>query len=56
MTMHTRAITRAPHMGQVGGTSALESIIILLVTVFFRDWDNFPTVIQNLSKFYAKTP
>lgn len=54
--MHTRAITRAPHMGQGGQTTALESIIILLITVFFRDWDNFTTVIQNLSKYFAKTP
>jgi len=42
--------------GQSGQTTAIESIIILLLTVFFRTWDNFPTVVQNLSKYYAKTP
>lgn len=51
--MHTRSITRAPHLGQ---TNVIESVILLLLTVFFRSWDNFQPVIQNLSKYYAKTP
>jgi hypothetical protein len=52
---HIRSISRAPQLAQ-GGTSPLETIIILLTTVIFQDWDNFPQVIQQLSKFYAKTP
>ena len=51
--MHTRAITRAPELGQ---TDIAESIVILLVTIIFRGWDNYQTVIQNLSKYYSKTP
>lgn len=43
-------------MPHTGATDAIESVIVLLVTVFFRDWDNFQTVIQNLSKYYSKTP
>lgn len=54
--MHTRPISRLPHPGQQGQTTAIESVIILLVTLFFRDWDNFQSVIQNLSKYYSKTP
>jgi hypothetical protein len=39
-----------------GQTNVIESIILLLMTVFFRTWDNFQPVFRNLSKFYAKTP
>jgi hypothetical protein len=51
--MHTRVITRAPHPGQ---TDIAETAIIFLLTIFFRGWDNFQPVLQNLSKFYSKTP
>jgi len=37
------------------GLDAVEQIVILLLTAFFSDWINFPTVIQNLQKYYAKT-
>lgn len=53
---HLRCVTRAPQPAQTGGTSAMETIIILLMSVIFQDWDNFPQVIQQLSKFYSKTP
>lgn len=53
---HVRCVTRAPKPAQEGVTTPLETVIILLVSVIFQDWDNFPQVIQQLSKFYAKTP
>jgi hypothetical protein len=53
---HIAPISRPPVLAQDGNTSGLEQIVLLLVTVIFQDWDNFPGVIQNLQKFYAKTP
>ena len=50
---HCRPISRRPVPGQV---SLVEQAIITLLTIFFNDWDNFPVVIQNLQKFYSKTP
>ncbi len=52
---HIRTISRRPGLAQ-GQTTAIETIIITLLSVFFQGWDNFAPVIQNLSKFYAKTP
>lgn len=34
----------------------LETVIIVLLSVFFRTWDNFMPVLQGLQKFYSKTP
>ena len=50
---HIKTISRRPDLAQ---TDPIESIILLLLSVFFPEWDNFPTVIQNLQKFYSKTP
>ena len=54
--MHTRPISRVPRPCQQGQTTSIETLIILVITLFFRDWDNFQSVIQNLSKYYSKTP
>jgi len=51
---HVRTITRGPAPAQ-GQVDPLETIIMLLLQVFFQDWDNFGTVIQNLRKYYSKT-
>jgi hypothetical protein len=53
---HLACVSRRPSPAQIGVTTPIETIILLLVTVLFRDWDNFPQVIQNLQKYYAKTP
>ena len=52
---HIKPISRKPMPAQ-GQTSALESAILLIVSVVFQDWDYFPQVTQNLAKYYAKTP
>ena len=53
---HINPISRASLLdGGTGNLSPAESLVILLLTVFFSSWDNFPTVIQNLRKFYSKT-
>jgi len=39
----------------MGDLDPAETIVILLLSAFFQDWLNFPTVIQNLQKFYSKT-
>jgi hypothetical protein len=38
-----------------GDTTPLEQLIIVVLSVYFNDWANFSSVIQNLSKFYSKT-
>jgi len=53
---HLRLLTRKPEVAQQGQVSPLESLILLLLPLFFGTWDNFPTVYQNLQKFYRKTP
>lgn len=50
---HLKPMTKTPAPGQ---TDLLESLIIFLLTGIFSDWDNFGPVIQNLQKFYRKTP
>ncbi len=53
---HTRALGRRPQLAQEGVTTPLESAILTFMTLFFGDWVNGPTVIQTLSRLYAKTP
>lgn len=51
---HMRTISRGSTPAP-GATTLFESIIILLMTVFFNSWDNFAPVIRNIEKFYRKT-
>jgi len=51
---HVKTISRVSMPAQ-GETTVLESVILLLLTVFFSSWDNFRPVLQNLTKFYQKT-
>lgn len=53
---HLRLISRKPQIAQEGRVDPLESIILVVLSVFFATYDNFSTVIQNLQKFYRKTP
>jgi hypothetical protein len=53
---HLRPVSGMPRPAQTGGTSILEQIILLLLTTFFSGWDNFDSVINNLEKYYRKTP
>ena len=53
---HLRTLSRRPGLAQQGVTTPQESAVILFLTIFFGDWINGPTVIQNLTRFYAKTP
>ena len=46
---HVRPISRQPMPASQGQTTALESAIILIISVLFQDWDYYPQVIQNLS-------
>ncbi|HOD52795.1 MAG TPA: hypothetical protein PLM14_14520 [Candidatus Hydrogenedentes bacterium] len=57
---HIGRISRMPVRAAIGGNDMgdldpAETIVILLLSAFFQDWLNFPTVIQNLQKFYSKT-
>lgn len=51
---HIRTITRVSMPGK-GSIDPLEQIIILVIGIFFQDWDNYQAVLQNLQKFYSKT-
>ncbi|MBI2432240.1 MAG: hypothetical protein HYV26_05160 [Candidatus Hydrogenedentes bacterium] len=53
---HIRPISRPPLLAQEGQLTPAETVILLLLTVIFQDWDNFAVVIRNLEKFYSKTP
>ena len=57
---HLRAVSRVPKYAiggnNYGNTSIAEEVVIMLLTVFFSAWENFPAVIQNLQKYYRKTP
>ncbi len=53
---HIHVISRASLFGNfTAGLDTIESVILLLMSVFFSSWDNFATVIQNLQKYYQKT-
>lgn len=58
---HVTTISRTPSLaisgitgGNTRGINGLESIILILLTVTFQGWDNFPSVIRNLEKYYSK--
>lgn len=51
---HLTVISRASLPAE-GETTVLEQIILLLLSVYFADWDNFVSVIGNLAEFYQKT-
>lgn len=54
---HIQVISRASIFGGglTSGLDTIETVIIMLMSVFFNSWDNFSSVIQNLQKFYRKT-
>ena len=53
---HINVISRASIFGGLTtGLDSIESLIIMLMSVFFNSWDNFSSVIQNLQKYYRKT-
>jgi hypothetical protein len=51
---HVANISRTPSIAQ-GGIDQGESFILLLFTLAFSGWDNFPSVIQNLQKAFQKS-
>lgn len=55
---HIKTLSRVPALATTGTTtntsSPIEELIVLLFTAFFRNWDNFSSVIQNLQKYYGK--
>jgi len=53
---HLKYVSHTPTLAQQGDTTPIETIILTLLSVFFIEWDNYNVVIQNLQKFYSKTP
>ena len=51
-----RTFIEAGNLGGIGRTTAIESIILVVISVIFRGWDNFQAVSTNLSKYFSKTP
>lgn len=59
---HIQSVSRTPSLAQLpgfggdgGGINPFESIVLILLTIFFSSYRNFPEVIQNLQKFFSKT-
>ncbi len=52
---HISKISLTPTNYGEGETTVLEQLILLAFAVFFSDWRNFSSVMENLQKFYAKT-
>ena len=50
--VHPMSRRRVPAKAEL---SAFEEIIILVLGVYFRDWTNYSTVIEDLEKYYTKT-
>lgn len=50
-----RHIKPVSQMPQLAATTPLESLILILFTVGFRDFQNYQQVIQSLQKYYGKT-
>jgi hypothetical protein len=51
---HLKAVSRTAVPAD-GETTAVESIILLLMQVFFSNFYNISSVLQNLQKYYEKT-
>lgn len=49
---HVRPMSQMPLEAQ--DFPGVETAIVVVLTVLFQGWDNFPSVIQNLQKFFAK--
>ena len=52
---HVKSISRTRVNVQLAETTPLESLIVLVFTIYFGDWTNGPAAIQNLAKYYEKT-
>jgi hypothetical protein len=59
---HIHSVSRTPSLAQLPGfggpttgINPIESLILVLLTIFFSSYRNFPEVIQNLQKYYSKT-
>ena len=51
---HLKVMTRTTVPAE-GETTLVETMILLLMQVFFSDYYNISSVLQNLSKYYQKT-
>ena len=59
---HVQSVSRTPSLAQLPGLGGnntgidpVESLILILLTVFFSSYRNFPEIINNLQKYYRKT-
>ncbi len=52
---HVNPLSQIPSPAQ-GTLNPAEQLVILLLSVFFADNPNLQPVMQNLQKFYRKTP
>lgn len=58
---HVTPVSRRPALalnlgGGSGNITIAEQAVLLLLSLFFSDWQNYAQVIQNLQKYYRKTP
>lgn len=50
---HIKTISKGPVMAQI---DPIESFILILLPIFFRDLDNIFPVLGSLQKTFSKTP
>lgn len=53
--LHAKPISRRVTV-QSATTDTYESLILVVMAIFFKDWDNFTTVYTNLASYFSKTP
>jgi len=54
---HIRTVSRnLPRTAEQGRINFVEQLVLTVFGLFFSDYSNYPVVIQNLRKFYSKTP
>lgn len=58
---HVKSVSRKPSLAQLPGFGTqpgidpFESLILIVLTIFFSSYNNFPEVITNLQKYFRKT-
>ncbi|HOS03807.1 MAG TPA: hypothetical protein PKZ01_12060 [Candidatus Hydrogenedentes bacterium] len=54
---HIKTLSRTPLSAQSGllsgGLNLAETLVMMLLGIFFRNWDNYAAVSRNLQKFYS---
>jgi hypothetical protein len=53
---HVRPLGLSPEVAQIGQVSLLEQLVLLVLPIVYEGNTNLQAVLQNLQKYYQKTP